>query len=145
MSLILIVEDDAVLREMLFELFAREHACYTANTAERALALLSEQDFDVVLTDISMPGMGGLKLLGYVRQRWPETAVIIISGVRDEEHADGLMKMGASDFLTKPFQLTDIKHSVGRAIGRRQLPAEHPTPGLPGAAQGASAGRSSPL
>ena len=128
MSSILIVEDDATLRELLSELFQQEHACCAANTAERALTLLSENHFDVMLTDISLPGMSGLELLGHVRQRWPETAMIIISGIRDQEYADGLIKMGASDFLMKPFQLADVQRSVARTINRCQLPAEHLAP-----------------
>lgn len=126
MSSVLIVEDDAVLREILFEMFAKEHVCCAASTAERALALLCENQFDVVLTDISMPGISGLELLGHVRQRWPATAVIIISGIRDQEYADGLIKMGASDFLMKPFQLADVKRSVASIINRRQPPVERP-------------------
>jgi DNA-binding response OmpR family regulator len=126
MSSVLIVEDDAVLREILFELFAKEHVCCAASTAERALALLSENQFDVVLTDISMPGMSGLELLGHVRQRWPKTAVIIISGIRDQEYANGLIKMGASDFLMKPFQLADVKRSVACTINQHRSPVELP-------------------
>lgn len=131
MSSVLIVEDDAVLREILFEMFAKEHVCCAASTAERALALLSEHQFDVVLTDISMPGIGGLELLGHVRQRWPETAVIIISGICDQEYADGLITMGASDFLMKPFQLADVKRSVACTIKRHQSPVELPAPDSP--------------
>jgi DNA-binding response OmpR family regulator len=131
MSSVLIVEDDAVLREILFEMFAREHVCCAASTAERALALLSEHQFDVVLTDISMPGMSGLELLGHARQRWPETAVIIISGICDQEYAAGLIKMGASDFLMKPFQLADVSRSVASVINRCQPPAERPAPVSP--------------
>ena len=77
MSSILIVEDDVTLRELLFELFSETYHCSTAGTAEQALCLLDSKRFDLVLTDISMPGMSGLELLGIVRQRWPETTVII--------------------------------------------------------------------
>src|ERR1043165_1847637 len=87
MSSVLIVEDDAVLREILFEMFAKEHVCCAASTAERALALLSEHQFDVVLTDISMPGIGGLGLFGHVRPRWPETGGVIISGLCERAYA----------------------------------------------------------
>ncbi|MFL6210569.1 MAG: response regulator [Pyrinomonadaceae bacterium] len=123
MSSVLVVEDDSIVRELLLELFYEEHSCHAAENAERALALLDSVRFDVVLTDISMPGMSGLELLGHVRQRWPETTVIMISGIRDQEYAKGLVKMGAFDYLVKPFDLAEVKRSVARALGQYQ-PAE---------------------
>ena len=68
-----------------------------------------------MLTDVSMPGMSGLELLGNIRQRWPEISVIIISGIRDKEYAEGLVRMGAFDYLVKPFELLDVYQSVARA------------------------------
>jgi DNA-binding NtrC family response regulator len=69
-----------------------------------------------------MPGLSGLELLGQVRQRFPETPVIIISGIGDQEHAQGLIKLGAYDFLLKPFKLEVVEKSVKRAIEfRRRL------------------------
>jgi CheY-like chemotaxis protein len=114
---ILIVEDDPTLRELLFELFSERHYCATANSAEGALSRLETEEFDVVLTDISMSGMSGLELLGHVKQQWPQTTVIIISGIRDKEYADGLIKMGAFEYLVKPFELLDVYNTVERAIG----------------------------
>jgi len=120
MASILVVDDDDTIRDALYELFADEHLCHTAATAERALAWLDTEGYDVVLTDISMPGLSGLELLGRVRQRYPETPVIIISGINDQEHAQGLMKLGAFDFLLKPFRLEKVEESVKRAIEYHQ-------------------------
>ena len=97
MSSILVVEDDVTLRELLFELFSETHDCSTAGTAEQALLLLDSKQFDLVLTDISMPGMSGLELLGLIRQRWPATTVIVVSRLRDKEYAEGRVRMGAVD------------------------------------------------
>src|SRR5438105_2156589 len=119
MSSILIVEDDVTLRELLFELFSETNQCSSAGTAEQALCLLDSKPFDLVLTDISMPGMSGLELLGNIRQRWPETTVIIVSGIRDKEYAEGLVRMGAFDYLVKPFELVDVYQAVARAIEQR--------------------------
>ena len=116
MNSVLIVEDDPTLRELLFELFADQWYCSTAKSAEDALSRLGAEAFDVVLTDISMSGMSGLELLGHVRQRWPQTTVIIISGIRDKEYAEGLIKMGAFEYLVKPFELLDVYQSVTRAM-----------------------------
>ncbi|MFN2492435.1 MAG: response regulator [Pyrinomonadaceae bacterium] len=123
MSSLLIVEDDVTIREMLFELLSEEHTCFQTNTAEDALKVLESNPIDVVLTDISMPGMSGLELLGHTRQRWPRTEVIMISGIRDREYAGGLVRMGAFDYLVKPFDVDDIRRSVSRAAEKaQQLP-----------------------
>jgi CheY-like chemotaxis protein len=116
MNSILIVEDDPTLRELLFELFSERYRCFAAASAEEALSRLASERFDVVLTDISMSGMSGLELLGQVRQSWPLTTVIIISGIRDKEYAEGLVKMGAFEYLVKPFELPDVCQSVERAM-----------------------------
>jgi CheY-like chemotaxis protein len=135
MNSVLIVEDDPTLRELLFELFAERYYCAAANSAEEALSRLGSEDFDVVLTDISMSGMSGLELLGHVKQRWPQTTVIIISGIRDKEYAEGLIKMGAFEYLVKPFELMDVYQSVHRAMrlyagsAEERPPAAHLRPG----------------
>ena len=116
MNSILIVEDDPILRELLFELFSDRYRCFAAASAEEALSQLGSEGFDIVLTDISMPGMSGLELLGQVRQNWPQTTVIIVSGIRDKEYAEGLVKMGAFEYLVKPFELMDVYQSVERAM-----------------------------
>jgi DNA-binding NtrC family response regulator len=116
MSAILVVDDDDAIRDTLYDLFAEDHLCHVAATAERALEWLAKDVYDVVLTDISMPGLSGVELLGYVRQNQPQTPVIIISGIQDEEHAKGMIKLGAFDYLLKPFRLEDVERSVARAI-----------------------------
>src|SRR5919201_1643239 len=119
MSSILIVEDDVTLRELLFELFSETNHCSSAGNAEQALCLLDSKRFDLVLTDISMPGMSGLEVLGQIKQRWPDTTVIIVSGIRDKEYAEGLVRMGAFDYLVKPFELVDVYQAVARALEQR--------------------------
>jgi len=116
MAAILIVDDDDSVRDVLYDLFAEEHLCHLAATAEQALAFIGEQPYDVVITDISMPGLSGLELLGHLRQARPGTPVIVISGIGDRTHAEGLMRLGAFDFMLKPFRLEDIEKSVGRAL-----------------------------
>ncbi len=120
MALILIVDDDEAIRDTLYELLSEEYVCQTAETAEKALARLHSDEYDVVLTDISMPGLSGLELLGHVRQQFPHTPVIIVSGISDQEHAQGLIKLGAFDFLLKPFSLEAVEKSVQRAMKYRK-------------------------
>jgi CheY-like chemotaxis protein len=116
MATILIVDDDATLRQVLADLFSSEHACHTAESAEQALTLLESTPCDLAIVDISLPGMSGLELLGTIRQRWPGTPVIIITGIDYAQYVKNLIEMGACDYLVKPFQLLDAEVKVARAI-----------------------------
>jgi two-component system response regulator PilR (NtrC family) len=120
MPLVLVVDDDETIRDTLYELLSEHYVCQTAETAEKAFDRLEADEYDVVLTDISMPGLSGLELLGHVRQKFPNTPVIIISGISDQEHAQGLIKLGAFDFLLKPFSLDVVENSVKKAIEYRR-------------------------
>lgn len=116
MAAILIVDDDDAVRDVLYDLFSDEHMCHAAATAEQALAFLADQSYDAVLTDISMPGLSGLELLGRLRQERPDTPVIVVSGIGDRTHAEGLTRLGAFDFILKPFSLEAVEESVNRAL-----------------------------
>jgi len=120
MSLVLVVDDDENIRDTLYELISEEHRCQTAETAEKALARLDVESYDVVLTDISMPGLSGTELLGHIRQKHPDTMVIVISGIGDQEYAQGMLKLGAFDYLLKPFSLAAVLKSVKRALDHRE-------------------------
>lgn len=124
MPRVLLVDDDETIRDTLYELLSEHYICQTAETAEKAFARLEADEYDVVLTDISMPGLSGLELLGHVRQKFPDTPVIIISGIGDQEHAQGLIRLGAFDFLLKPFSLEVVEKSVARALDYRKRQAE---------------------
>jgi len=128
MPKILVVDDDDTIRDTLYELLSEEYLCQTAETAEKAFARLEADSYDVVLTDISMPGLSGLELLGHIRQKFPDTPVIMISGIGDQDHAQGLIKLGAFDFLLKPFSLEVVEKSVRRAVEHnnrlKQAPGE---------------------
>jgi two-component system response regulator PilR (NtrC family) len=125
MAEILVVDDDEIIRDTLCELLSQDHACQTADTAEQALRKLQSQGFDVVLTDVSMPGLSGLELLNRVVQLYPGTPVIIISGLNDQDQRQSLIGQGAFDYLLKPFRLEVVEDSVRRAIEQRY--ASNPT------------------
>ena len=120
MAEILIVDDDDIIRDTLFELFSSDYKCETADSASNALTKLAANTFDVVLTDISMPGLNGLDLLNRVLNLYPQTPVIIVSGITDQEHAEELLKLGAFDYLLKPFRLEAVELSVKRALDYRR-------------------------
>jgi two-component system response regulator PilR (NtrC family) len=116
MAAILVVDDDDAIRDMLYDLFSEEHLCHAASTAEVALSFVRDQTYDVILTDISMPGLSGLELLGTLRQSQPDTPVIVITGISDSSHVEGLIRLGAFDYILKPFRLEAVEDSVARAL-----------------------------
>ena len=120
MADILVVDDDDVIRETLCELLASDHHCQQASTAEDALRKLQMRSFDVVLTDISMPGLSGRELLKRVLSLYPGMPVIVISGLSDQDQAQSLIGAGAFDYLIKPFRLEVVEESVRRAAQQRQ-------------------------
>jgi two-component system, NtrC family, response regulator PilR len=123
MAAILIVDDDEMIRDILYDLFEENHRCHLAETAEQAIAFLETEHYDVILTDISMPGLSGIELLGHVRQSQAHTPVIVITGIQDQAHAQGLLNLGAFHFLLKPFRLEVVETVVDKAIEhhRRQI------------------------
>ncbi|HEY0430935.1 MAG TPA: response regulator [Pyrinomonadaceae bacterium] len=120
MATLLIVDDDNLIRETLHELLSGAHECHTADRAEQALAFLDVETYDVVLTDLTMPGLNGRELLRYVQAKHTNTPVIVISGDIDEGKANEMMNAGAFAYFAKPFNLDDIELAVIRAISRRQ-------------------------
>jgi DNA-binding NtrC family response regulator len=116
MASILIVDDDEPLREALVDLFSEEHLCHSAGTAEEALTQIHSHEYDLIITDISMPGMSGEDLLGFIKSYYPRIPVIFISGAADMEDAQRLIRKGAFGYLTKPFRLEEIEEKVARAI-----------------------------
>src|ERR1044072_1506881 len=130
MAKVLTVEHDDTIRDTLFDLLSEQYIWLTAESAENALARLQADRYDVVLTDISMPGLSGLELLGHILQQYSDTPVIMISGIGDQEHAQGLIKLGAFDFLLKPFSLDDVEKSVSRAVEHRQQAQETSNEGV---------------
>jgi len=116
----LVVDDEDTVRNNLFELFAIQHTCHMAATAEQALTYLSVEQYDVVVTDYQMPGLSGLDLLAHVKDTQKNTPVILISGLSNKERAEELIEMGAFDYVVKPFTLSEIEKVVNSAIAHRE-------------------------
>jgi two-component system response regulator PilR (NtrC family) len=115
MATMLLIDDDSSVRRMLVQLFGDTHECHTADRAEQALEFLELEKYDVVVTDISMPGLGGVEILKRIKQRHSDTPVIVISG-KMGEHQQSLSELGAFAYLPKPFRLDEIEATVNRAI-----------------------------
>ena len=119
MPTILIVDDDAVIRGILLDLFSESYECNTASTAEEAFEYLKIEDYDAVITDIAMPGLDGLELLRCIQQKNPKTPVILISGKGSGEDSEALIQMGAFAYVTKPLSLGHVEELVQRAVTRK--------------------------
>ena len=119
---ILVVDDDASLRRVLeYNLSKEGYAVLTADSGEKALAMLDAERVDVLITDIKMPGMDGMDLLRRVRQTSPETQVIVITAFGTIEMAVEAMKAGAFEYVTKPFNRDELALAVRKALRLKSL------------------------
>ena len=120
-SRVLIIDDEPVITRLLTEFLREDHECSWASSAEEGLALFLAKEFDLVLTDIQMGGMGGLELVARLLEQNPDTVAVMISGRHDIETAITSMQVGAFDYITKPFALPHVEVAVRRALEHRRL------------------------
>ena len=116
MPTLLIVDDDAAIRGMLYDLLSEKYECNTASSADEAFQFLEVEHYDAILTDIAMPGVTGVELLKRVQLRDEDTPVILISGKGNEQDSESLLALGAFAYVTKPFTLDEIEQVVERAV-----------------------------
>ena len=126
---ILVVDDERSMQEFLEIFFRREgYHVVTAGDLDTARTHLEEDEFDVVITDIQMPGGSGLDLLRTAHEISPESIVIMITAFASTETAIGAMKEGAYDYITKPFKVDEIKLVVEKALEKKLLSSREPAP-----------------
>jgi two-component system response regulator PilR (NtrC family) len=114
------------MQEFLEILLQREgHDVFVCGTADAALAALESDDFDLIVSDIRMPGMSGLELLDRVVELSPETLVVLITAHGTTESAVEAMKRGAYDYITKPFSVDEIRLVVEKALEKKNLSSEN--------------------
>ncbi len=119
---ILVVDDEPAVTSLVSKQLSRDGlSCRTAESAREALGILETTSFDVVITDISMPEMSGIDLLKIVKLRDPEVQVIVITGNPELDFAVEAIRSHADDYLIKPFELSQLSHSVSRALEHREL------------------------
>lgn len=118
---ILIVDDELEITEILADLLSEDYECLKAASAEDALVRLRERQFQLVISDITMPGMSGLEMIPHVKELSPETVVVMISGMQTVESAIGALRLGAFDYLMKPFDLRQVEAVVKRALEHHDL------------------------
>jgi response regulator RpfG family c-di-GMP phosphodiesterase len=118
---ILIVDDERDIGEVLSDLLSESYQCTCAGSAEEALFCLGQAEFELVISDITMPGMSGLEMLPRVKTISPHTVVVMISGMQTMESAIGALRLGAFDYLMKPFDLRQVEAVVKRALEHQDL------------------------
>jgi DNA-binding NtrC family response regulator len=135
---ILIVDDDPIVAESIAEMLRADGASVaTCATGEEALEAIEEADrkagagrdrpFGLVITDVAMPGMGGLELLKQIRKRFPAMVVLVVTGYATIENAVEAVKQGAADYLTKPLVDDELRIAVEKASRQQALVAENMT------------------
>lgn len=122
---ILIVEDDVRLRSVLIESITLEdHDVIGVKSAEEAIELIEDQVFDIILTDVKLPGKSGIELIPVCFQNNPKVQIIVMTGYGTVNTAVQAMKLGASDFLSKPIALNDLLSAIRVAAGRIGMETE---------------------
>ncbi len=123
---IMIVDDEMIVRESFYHWFTKSgHQVQTAASGFEALEKLNETAFDLLFVDIKMPGMDGLELLEKVKADYPETMVIIITAYGSIESAVKAMRIGASDYLLKPFKPEQLSLALEKIAQQKRLTAEY--------------------
>jgi|Deesub1362A_J573_1020465.scaffolds.fasta_scaffold00356_5 two-component system response regulator PilR (NtrC family) len=122
---ILIVDDERSMREVL-EIFLKNegYSVVTAGDGMAAIEALKKDIFDLVITDLKMPNIDGIELLKTIKETYPDTVVVIITAFGTAESAVEAMKLGAFDYIQKPFRMNDIRLVVNNALERQRLTEE---------------------
>jgi two-component system response regulator PilR (NtrC family) len=123
---LLVVDDEQSMREFLDIFFRKEgYEVQTASSVDEALAFFDACEFDVVISDIQMPDRTGIELLSEVQRLSPETVMIMITAFSTTETAIDAMKLGAYDYITKPFKVDEIRLVVEKALEKKLLSSEN--------------------
>jgi putative nucleotidyltransferase with HDIG domain len=122
---VLIVDDDLYVRELLSDkLGDKGYECRTCESAVEGLALLQREAFDLILSDLKMPGMSGLEFLAAAHTEHPATAFLLLTGEHDVNVGIEAMKNGAADYVVKPFKLDSVIRRVVNALEKKRLENE---------------------
>jgi DNA-binding NtrC family response regulator len=126
METILIIDDEKSLLDLLTVVFKKEgYAVKSAQTAARGFEILAKEEADLVITDIKMPGADGMDILRYARENLPDLPVILITAYGSIAQAVEALKVGALDYVVKPFDVEELKIIVGRGLASRRLKQEN--------------------
>jgi DNA-binding NtrC family response regulator len=128
MSERILVVDDELDMLMLLRMIIEDNSDYaveTTNNPSEGLRMLTEKDYDLVISDLKMPGMDGMELFDELKEIKPGVPVIIITAYGSLETADEAMKKGVSDFITKPFRKDSILFTINRVLELARVQKEN--------------------
>lgn len=132
MASILVVDDELSMREFLSIFLEKQgYRVATAADGEKALKMAQEEHFDLAISDIRMPGLNGLELLARLKPMQPDLTFILITAFASPGDAVMAMKNGAFDYITKPFNLEEVKRIVETALSKKETKAEQPEDDFP--------------
>ena len=119
---VLVVDDEQLMRRLVRTILVREgYSVATAPGADEALEKLKKTRFDIVITDLQMPGSHGFALVRNIKENWPAVGVIVMTGFGDADTADQARRNGADEYVTKPFNEREIQVIVERICWRRMV------------------------
>jgi two-component system, sensor histidine kinase and response regulator len=118
---LLIVDDDPSVRHALWITFRETYNVQLADSGPKAIDSFKQSPADVVLLDIRMPGMSGLEVLRQLKEIQPEVEVILLSAYESIDYIRQAMRLGACDYITKPYELENLRLTVGNAMERREV------------------------
>ncbi|HEY0003613.1 MAG TPA: response regulator, partial [Pyrinomonadaceae bacterium] len=121
---LLIVDDEPEIRNVLSDLLRKDYECAVAASAEEALEMVCAEPFQLILSDITMSGMSGLEMIPRLQRSVPDVVVVMISGLQTIESAVEALRLGAFDYIMKPFDLRQVETAVRRAVEHYQLLAD---------------------
>ncbi|GIU81492.1 MAG: hypothetical protein KatS3mg006_0556 [Pyrinomonadaceae bacterium] len=118
---VLIVDDEEVVCSLLKDVLGEKYQCIATNSASDALKLLEESEFDLLICDIGLEGVSGIEIAKEAKSKFPELVIVIISGKGDIESAIEAIRVGAFDYIKKPFDLESVESVAERAMKHRRL------------------------
>jgi DNA-binding NtrC family response regulator len=121
---ILVIDDEESLSEMFCEYLSSEYTVRGVGSVEEALDVIARGEFNVIVSDINLPGASGFELCRFVRQFSDDVPVILMSARSDKQYVDEAYKAGAFEFLSKPFDFSELSITVERALIYRVLMAD---------------------
>jgi DNA-binding NtrC family response regulator len=118
---LLVIDDESIVRTSCKRVLSPEgYEVRLAANAFEGIKMMEEEQFDVVLTDLKMPDMDGITVLETIKERWPETQVIVITGYQTVDTAVKSIKLGAFDYIEKPFTPDALLSAVAAALGNKK-------------------------
>jgi DNA-binding NarL/FixJ family response regulator len=122
MQTILIVDDEEPIRVLLRKMLEKNgHSVLQAADASQARERLQDQDFDLILCDVMMPGESGLDLIRFVKAEYPDTGIVMVTAIEDQKTARTILDVGVYGYIIKPFDTSQIVVTVENALRRREL------------------------